>query len=104
MAATDSLLITVDGSEPEVSQGTVRRPLDTSARFWLEVADMDKTTADALLRETFGFHRWQADHPAGLVVLATVVKNLVGRPRGHELAEHHEPDITRLCHGIRHPG
>lgn len=52
----DSFLITVDGSEPEVSPGTVRRLLDTSARFWLDVADMDKTTTGALLRETFGFH------------------------------------------------
>ena len=56
MPAMDSFLITVDGSEPEVSPGTVRRLLDTSTRFWLDLADMDKTTADALLRDTFGFH------------------------------------------------
>ena len=56
MAAMDSFLITVDGSEHEVSTGTVRRLLDTSARFWLDLADMDESTADALLRDIFGFH------------------------------------------------
>ena len=56
MAAMDSFLITVDGSEPEVSTGTVRHLLDTSARFWLDLADLDKSTADGLLLDTFGFH------------------------------------------------
>ena len=56
MAAMDSFLITVDGSEPEVGTGTVRRLLDTSARFWLDLAGMDKNTADGLLLDTFGFH------------------------------------------------
>ena len=56
MAAMDSFLITVDGSEPEVSTGTVRHLLDTSARFWLDLAGLDKNTADGLLLETFGFH------------------------------------------------
>jgi hypothetical protein len=52
----ESFLITVDGSEHEVSTGTVRRLLDTSARFWLDLAGVDKSTADGLLRDTFGFH------------------------------------------------
>ena len=52
----ESFLITVDGSEHEVSTGTVQRLLDTSARFWLDLADMDKSTEDELLRDTFGFH------------------------------------------------
>jgi magnesium transporter len=56
MAAMNSFLITVDGSEHEVSTGTVRRLLDTSARFWLDLAGLDKSTADGLLRDTFGFH------------------------------------------------
>ena len=56
MAVMDSFLITVDGSKHEVSTGTVRRLLDTSARFWLDLADVDKSTADGLLRDTFGFH------------------------------------------------
>ena len=56
MAAMDSFLITVDGTEHGVSTGTVRQLLDTSARFWLDLAGMDKSTADALLLDTFGFH------------------------------------------------
>jgi magnesium transporter len=56
MATMDSFLITVDGSEHEVNTGTVRQLLDTSARFWLDLADMDKSTADQLLLDTFGFH------------------------------------------------
>jgi Mg2+ and Co2+ transporter CorA len=56
MAAMDSFLITVDGSEPEVSTGTVRHLLDTSARFWLDLAGLDNSTADGLLADTFGFH------------------------------------------------
>jgi len=42
MAAMDSFLITVDGSEHEVSTGTVQHLLDTSARFWLDLAGLDK--------------------------------------------------------------
>ena len=56
MAVMDSFLITVDGSEHEVGTGTVWRLLDTSARFWLDLAGVDKSTADGLLRDTFGFH------------------------------------------------
>jgi magnesium transporter len=56
MAAMDSFLITVDGAEHEVTTGTVRQLLNTSARFWLDLAHLDKSTADGLLRDTFGFH------------------------------------------------
>ncbi len=56
MAAMDSFLITVDGTEHEVSTGTVQQLLDTSARFWLDLAGLDKSTADRLLLDTFGFH------------------------------------------------
>ena len=56
MAAMDSFLITVDGSQHEVSPRAVRQLLDTSARFWLDLTHPDKGTADALLRDTFGFH------------------------------------------------
>jgi magnesium transporter len=52
----DSFLITVDGSEHEISPSIVRGLLDTSARFWLDLAGVDKSTADSLLRDTFGFH------------------------------------------------
>ncbi len=57
MAAMDSFLITVDGAEHEVSAGTVQHLLDTSARFWLDLAGMDKSTTDRLLLDTFGFHQ-----------------------------------------------
>ena len=57
MAAMNSFLITLDGSEHEVSTGTVRRLLDTSARFWLDLAGRDNSTVDGLLRDTFGFHQ-----------------------------------------------
>ncbi len=52
----DSFLITVDGTGHEVSAGAVRQLLDASARFWLDLAGLDKSTADALLLDTFGFH------------------------------------------------
>jgi hypothetical protein len=64
MAVMDSFLITVDGSEHEVSTGTVRRLLDTSARFWLDLAGVDKSTADGLLRDTFGSIRWRSRTPS----------------------------------------
>jgi hypothetical protein len=63
MAVMDSFLITVDGSQHEISTGTLRRLLDTSARFWLDLADVDKSTADGLLRDTFGF-RWRSMTPS----------------------------------------
>jgi Mg2+ and Co2+ transporter CorA len=56
MAAMDSFLITVDGSEHEISTVSVRHLLDTSARFWLDLDGMDSSMADGLLRDTFGFH------------------------------------------------
>jgi magnesium transporter len=56
MTAMGSFLITVDGSEHEATPDVVRHLLDTSARFWLDLTDVDKATADALLRDTFGFH------------------------------------------------
>ena len=45
MAAMDSFLITVDGSEYEVSTGNVRHLLDTSARFWFSHSLGDPGTA-----------------------------------------------------------
>ena len=65
MAVMDSFLIMADGTEREVSQGTLRQLLDTSAHFWLDLADVDRDTADSLLRDTFGFHELAvkaADH------------------------------------------
>ena len=34
----------------------MRQLLDASARFWLDLAGLDETTADQLLLDTFGFH------------------------------------------------
>jgi magnesium transporter len=56
MAAMDSFLITVDGSEHEVSTDMVRQLLGSSACFWLDLAGLDNSTADGLLLDTFGFH------------------------------------------------
>jgi magnesium transporter len=52
----DSHLITVDGSEPQVTPENVKRLLESSARFWLDLAGLDQDTATVLLRDTFGFH------------------------------------------------
>jgi magnesium transporter len=57
----DSYLITADGTEHEASPTTVRRLADTSARFWLDLAGLDRSTADSLLRDAFGFHQLAAE-------------------------------------------
>src|SRR5437763_23697 len=57
----DSYLIMADGTEHEVSPSTVRRLVDTSARFWLDLAGLDRSTADSLLRGAFGFHQLAAE-------------------------------------------
>ena len=56
MADMDGHLILVDGSEREVTAENVKRLLDSSARFWLDLAGLDQDTGAALLRDTFGFH------------------------------------------------
>ena len=56
LSAMESHLITVDGSEPQVTPENVKRLLESSARFWLDLAGLDQDTATALLRDTFGFH------------------------------------------------
>jgi magnesium transporter len=60
----DSFLITVDGAEHKVSPDTIRRLLDTSAGFWLDLVGLDQTAADRLLRETFGFHELAVEDAA----------------------------------------
>jgi len=60
MAGMDSHLITADGTEHEASAESVRRLIDASARFWLDLTVADGTDQDgsalALLRDVFGFH------------------------------------------------
>lgn len=49
-------LITADGQTHEITAAQVRQLIDSSARFWLDLAGLDQQTADTLLRDTFGFH------------------------------------------------
>jgi magnesium transporter len=56
MAAMDGHLIMVDGSEREVTAENVKLLIDSSARFWLDLAGLDQDTGALLLRDTFGFH------------------------------------------------
>ena len=52
----DGHLITVDGDEHEINEATLRQLIDSSSRFWLDLASLDHDTAEAILRGTFGFH------------------------------------------------
>jgi magnesium transporter len=56
MPGVDGHLITIDGEGHDISAEKVRELIAASTRFWLDLAGMDKETADALLRDTFGFH------------------------------------------------
>src|SRR5580692_4533565 len=56
MADMDGHLILVGGSEREVTAENVKRLLDSSARFWLDLAGLDQDTGVPLLHDTFGFH------------------------------------------------
>jgi magnesium transporter len=49
-------LITVDGESHEITEAVVRELIDSSTRFWLDLAGLDQDTAQTLLRDTFGFH------------------------------------------------
>ena len=48
MADMEGHLILVDGSEPEVTAENVKRLLDSSARFWLDLAGLDQDTGSAV--------------------------------------------------------
>ncbi|HEV2369634.1 MAG TPA: magnesium/cobalt transporter CorA [Acidimicrobiales bacterium] len=52
----DGHLLSADGSEHEVTNEAVRQLLGSSTKFWLDLMDPEPATADALLRDTFGFH------------------------------------------------
>ena len=56
MVDMDGHLILLDGSELEVTAENVKRLVDSSARFWLDLAGLDQDTGALLLRDTFGFH------------------------------------------------
>lgn len=52
----DGHLITVDGAEPDVTPQNIRSLLDSSTRFWLDLAGLDEDSARTILQDTFGFH------------------------------------------------
>ena len=56
MLTMDSLLITVDGAEHEATVENIKRLLDSSTRFWLDLPGLDQDAGVTLLRDTFGFH------------------------------------------------
>jgi magnesium transporter len=56
MVVMDNYLITADGAEYEVRPDVVRRLIDSSTRFWLDLGGLDQQDCDKLLRDTFGFH------------------------------------------------
>ena len=56
MADMDGHLITVDGAEHEVTADNVKRLLDSSARFWLDLEGLEGDAGTMLLTDTFGFH------------------------------------------------
>jgi magnesium transporter len=49
-------LITVDGANHDITEPVLRDLIASSARFWLDLAGLDRDTAQRLLRDTFGFH------------------------------------------------
>ena len=48
-------LITVDGAEHDITPPTVKQLIDSSARFWLDLADQEAEGV-SMLGDTFGFH------------------------------------------------
>jgi magnesium transporter len=55
-ALVEGHLITVTGEEPEVTVPNIKRLLDSSARFWLDLVGLDDDAGETLLHGTFGFH------------------------------------------------
>ena len=49
-------LITLGGESRQITTSVLRELIDSSAKFWLDLEGMDEQTAQALLRDTFGFH------------------------------------------------
>jgi magnesium transporter len=54
--AMDSLLISIDGVDREATVDNLKELLDSSTRFWLDLAGLDQVASETLLRDTFGFH------------------------------------------------
>ncbi|MGH9122106.1 MAG: hypothetical protein ACRDYC_09210 [Acidimicrobiales bacterium] len=49
-------LITAEGECPEVTPANIKRLIDSSTHFWLDLDDLDVETTQLVLRDTFGFH------------------------------------------------
>jgi magnesium transporter len=49
-------LVTIDGSYEDATPSNLKRLLDSSTRFWLDIAGPDEEQIEILLRDTFGFH------------------------------------------------
>lgn len=56
MVRVEGHLITVDGTQPELTASNVKQLIDASTRFWLDLSVLDQEGAESLLRDTFGFH------------------------------------------------
>jgi magnesium transporter len=120
-------LITVDGTEHEADPANIKRLIDSSARFWLDLGGLDKTTSQTILRDTFGFHplavedaehfgqRPKLDSYDNFVLLVVYGVTAEGRvlevhcfyTENYLVTVHHDPcpDLTVLAQRItRHPG
>ena len=64
MADMDGHLILVDGSEREVTAENVKRLLESSARFWLDLAGLDQDTASRCCATPSDFTRWPSKTPS----------------------------------------
>ena len=124
MADMDGHLITVDGAEHEVTAENVKRLLDSSARFWLDLEGLEGDSGTMLLRDTFGFHPLaveDAEHFGQRPKLDTydtfAVLVVYGATAGGQLVEvhcfytenylvtvHHGPcpDLAALADRLRH--
>ncbi len=56
MVAMTGHLLTIDGTEYDITPDNVKRLLDSSARFWLDLEGPDEESVETLLSDTFGFH------------------------------------------------
>jgi magnesium transporter len=116
-------LITVDGASHEITEAVLRELIDSSTRFWLDLAGLDHDTAQTLLRDTFGFHplavedaehfgqrpKWDGHEGFALMVVygATAAGSLVEvhcfYTENYLVTVHHDdcPDLTNLGERLR---
>ena len=56
MTPMEGHLITVDGETHEITRDNLRQLIDSSTRFWLDLAGLEEDAAQTILKDTFGFH------------------------------------------------